>query len=269
MLVKMSYVLRQDIWKSRPKRWVYLATGAALFMGIAACGGGGGSPGSSGPGPTTNQPPLSSAPPPQTSTPTPSPPPPAGDPMVSPLMIARNWEIGPVIDRKNYSIGMPLNPTQTSDGWAFDFPLAPGSVHYVTIPFGSLAGKSHIVMRYRVEADPTVQFVPPCCSQSPSIGPTMYFQQQGDDWVTDGQRWWATFNSPSPIKPGEYEMDIPLDGPWTSVIRMTASTNPQQFEYAKLNAGRIGFTFGGGDGYGHGVYATGSARFVVTMFKVE
>jgi hypothetical protein len=36
-----------------------------------------------------------------------------------------------------------------------------------------------------------------------------------------------------------------------------------------LNADRIGFTFGGGDGYGHGTYATGSARFVVTSFAVE
>jgi hypothetical protein len=184
-------------------------------------------------------------------------------------MVASSWEIGPVISGRNYSVGMPLNPTQTSDGWAFDFPLSPNSVHYVTYPFGSLAGKTHIVMHYRVEVDPTVQLFPVCCAQLPSMGPTVYFQEKGDDWNTDGERWWATFNSPFPIQPGEYDMDIPLDGAWTSVLTMTAASNPQQFATAKLNADRVGFTFGGGDGYGHGVYANGTARFVLTSFKIE
>jgi hypothetical protein len=189
--------------------------------------------------------------------------------MVSSLMVASNWEIGPIINGKNYSIGMPLRPMQTADGWAFDFPLTPGSVHYVTSRYGSLAGKSHIVMRYRIEADANTQFAPPCCPGFLSIGPTMYFQQRGDDWNTDGKRWWATFKTTMPIKPGEYELDIPLDGPWTSVFSMSAAKNPQQFMTAKMYADRVGFTFGGGDGYGHGVYATGQARFVVTSFVIE
>jgi hypothetical protein len=189
--------------------------------------------------------------------------------MISPLMVASNWEIGPIISGTDYSVGMPLNPTQTSDGWAFNFPLAPGSVHYVTYKFGSLAGKTHIVMKYRIEADPSVQFLPTCCPALLGQGPTMYLQEKGDNWNTDGMRWWATFNSPWPIQPGDHELDIPLDGAWTSVFTMTAASDPQQFTSAKLNADRIGFTFGGGDGYGHGTYVTGSARFVVTSFAVE
>jgi hypothetical protein len=164
---------------------------------------------------------------------------------------------------------MPLNPTQTTDGWAFDFPLAPGKVGYVTYRFGSLAGKSRIVMRYRIEADPTVQIFPMCCPQLDSIGPTLYFQQRGDDWNTDGKRWWATFDTRHPIQGGEYELNIPLDGAWTSVFTMTAQSNPQQFANAKQNADRVGFTLGGGDGYGHGVYANGVARIVVTSFRIE
>jgi len=31
----------------------------------------------------------------------------------------------------------------------------------------------------------------------------------------------------------------------------------------------VGFTLGGGTGYGHGVYANGNARMIVTSFKVE
>jgi hypothetical protein len=164
---------------------------------------------------------------------------------------------------------MPVNPVQTSDGWAFDFPLYPSSVHYVTFRYGSLSGKTHIVMHYRIEGDPSVRIFPVCCAQLDSIGPTLYFQQKGDDWETDGKRWWATFNSPHPIQPGEYEMDVPLDGAWTSVTTMTASSNPSQFMNAKQNADRVGFTFGGGDGYGHGVYANGPVRFVLTSFRIE
>jgi hypothetical protein len=184
-------------------------------------------------------------------------------------MVASNWEIGPLINGQNYSGGMPLSPTQTSDGWAFDFPLSPGSVHYVTFHYGSLAGKTHIVIHYRIDADPNVQLFPVCCAQLAPIGPTLYFQQKGDDWSTDGLRWWATFNSPTPMKAGDYTMDVPLDGAWTSVETMTAANSPAQFSTAKQNADRVGFTFGGGDGYGHGVYANGTARFVLESFTIE
>lgn len=184
-------------------------------------------------------------------------------------MVASNWEIGPIVNGTNYSVGTPPHPYQTSDGWAFDIPTSPGSVHYVTYKYGSLAGKSHIVMNYRLEADPGVDIFAASVPGATSIGPTLYFQQSGDDWNTDGMRWWATFNIHDPITPGEYQLDIPLDGKWTSVFTMTAETDPVQFQTAKLNAERVGFTFGGGTGYGHGVYATGQARFVVTSFTIE
>lgn len=164
---------------------------------------------------------------------------------------------------------MPLHPTQTPDGWAFDIPMSPGSVHYLTYKYGSLAGKSHIIMSYRIEADPAVQIFAASVPGATSIGPTLYFQQVGDDWNTDGMRWWATFNIRYPITSGAYQVDIPFDANWTSVFTMTAQANLTQFQSAKLDAERIGFTFGGGTGYGHGVYADGPARFVVTSFKIE
>jgi hypothetical protein len=132
-----------------------------------------------------------------------------------------------------------------------------------------LAGKSKIVLKYRIEGDPNVSFFPACCPTFESIGPTLYFQQSGDDWNTDGKRWWATFEIRHPIQLGEFEISVPLDGRWTSVEKMTAESNPNQFATAKQQADRVGFTFGGGDGYGHGVYANGSARFVLTSFKIE
>lgn len=191
--------------------------------------------------------------------------------MVSPLMVASSWEIGPIIDGRNYSIGMPLHPTQTTDGWAFDFPLSSGKVGYVTYRFGSLSGKSHIVLKYRIETDPGVKIYPVCCAQLDSMGPTMYIQEKNDNWTTSTKRWWATFNSPYPIQAGEYELDIPLNNGagWTDVTGHDSIHYSNDFADSKADAERVGFTFGGGDGYGHGVYADGRARFVVTSFKVE
>jgi hypothetical protein len=182
---------------------------------------------------------------------------------------AGGWEIGPIIDGRNYSDGMPLRPYREGDHWYFDFPLSPGSVHYLTYRFGSLNGRSRIVMKYRIEMDDTTLLVPPCCPNFISVGPTPYIQRKSDDWNTDGYRWWASYASPMPITPGEHELTVQLDGPWTSVFTKTAATDPSSFAKAKENADRIGFTFGGGDGLGHGLFATAPARFVLESFRVE
>jgi len=241
----------------------------STLLALNACGSGGGGSGvqagASGPDAGTPTP----APGP-TSTPAPTPTP-IGT--VTPdAMLASNWEIGPIINGQNYSSGIPTTPTQNTapqQGWGFDFPLYPGSVHYVTFRYGSLAGKTHIVMHYRIDADTSIGIHPITQPDAPSMGPTIYFQEKGDDWNTDGMRWWATFATPLPIVPGEYTIDVPLDGKWTSVVSMTAATNPTDFSRAKQNADRVGFTFGGGTGYGHGVYADGNARFVLESFNVE
>jgi hypothetical protein len=59
-----------------------------------------------------------------------------------------------------------------------------------------------------------------------------------------------------------------LDGRWTAVQTSNAVNNSAAFRDAVRDAERVGFTFGGGNGYGHGVYATGPARFVLTGLQV-
>jgi hypothetical protein len=183
------------------------------------------------------------------------------------------WEIGPIIRGRNYSQGVPLRPTaRRGGGWYIDLPRAGGSVHYVTFPHGSLAGKSRIVMRYRIEAARGVQIVPATAPQLPSII-TLYFQRAADTWSGRGRfeayRWYATFASQSPITAGEHVLVAPLSGNWTAVERSTVQSDRRAFQEALLNADRVGFVLGGGDGYGHGVYATGPARLVVTEFRVD
>jgi hypothetical protein len=183
------------------------------------------------------------------------------------------WVIGPIIRGRNYSQGAPLHPSPgPRGGWHIDLPRAPGSVHYVTFGHGSLAGKRRIVMRYRIEAAPGVRIEPITAPGAPSII-TLYFQRGGDNWSAKGRfesyRWYATFASQSPITPGDHVMVAPLDGNWTAVMTSSARTNPAGYRDAIADADQIGFVLGGGDGYGHGVFATGRARLIVTEFRVE
>lgn len=183
------------------------------------------------------------------------------------------WSIGPIIKGRSYSRRMPLHPSPgPGRGWHVEFPQAPGSLHAVTFRHGSLAGKSRIVMRYRVEAAPGVRIVPRTAPHQRSII-TLYFQRRGDNWSGRGPfetyRWYATFASQSPITPGEYVLVAPLTGNWTAVQTSSARSNPRAFREALANADQVGFVVGGGDGYGHGVFATGPARLIVTDFRVE
>ena len=188
-------------------------------------------------------------------------------------MEASAWSFGPVINGRNYSVGMPSHPTSNGDGsWSFNVPERPGSVHYVTMPSGSLAGKSRIVLHYRLEAADGVTLSP---TKYPQMAPSLslYFQRAGDDWSGTGQyetyRWWATFAAVMNLTPGEGEIVAPLDGKWTAVQTSSATTNRSAFDAAKANAAVVGFTFGGGDGWGHGVSASGPAKFTVLDFRIE
>lgn len=184
-----------------------------------------------------------------------------------------DWVIGPIIRGRSYSRGVSAYPTpRRGGGWHVDIPRAGGSVNYVTFPHGSLQGKRRIVMRYRIEANPGVRIVPKTVPTQPSMI-TLYFQRGGDNWSGAGPfeayRWYATFATRSPVTPGEHVMVASLDGNWTAVQTSSARTRPAAFRDAKAEADQVGFVLGGGDGVGHGVYATGKARLIVTDFRVE
>jgi len=187
--------------------------------------------------------------------------------------IPSEWVIGPFIRGRNYSRGVPTQPTpRRGGGWYVDLPRAGGSVNYVTFRHGSLAGKRRIVMRYRIEMDPGVRIVPKTIPALPSMI-TLYFQRGGDNWTGRGPfetyRWYATFATRSPITRGDHVLIAPLNANWTAIQTSSARTRPVAFREALAGADQVGFVLGGGDGVGHGVYATGRARLVVTEFRVE
>lgn len=183
------------------------------------------------------------------------------------------WVIGPIVRGRNYSRGVPLHPApRRGGGFQIDLPQAPGSVHAVTFRHGSLAGKRRIVMRYRVEAARGASLLAASDGRSPSMI-TLYFQRSGDNWSGRGRfeayRWYATFATQTPLTPGDHVMVAPLDGAWTAVETSRAGTNPVAFRQALAAADQVGFVLGGGDGFGHGIFATGPARLIVTDFRVE
>lgn len=185
-----------------------------------------------------------------------------------------DWQIGPIIRGENRSAGMPLHPQSAATGWSFNFPTArSGHVNYLTVPTGPLVNKSRVVMRYRIVADPSVRLVP---RESPGAPATLafYFQRQGDSWTAKRQfehyRWYATHSKRVTLVPGEHVISLTLEGVnWKSLGASTGKDAPTQFRDALANAERIGFVLGGGLSAGHGVYATGPARFELLSFDVE
>ena len=184
------------------------------------------------------------------------------------------WEIGPIIDGRNRSVGLPLRADEGRDGATFVIPgptRADGHVHYVTVPVRDLAGAQRIVLRYRIDAPRGTRFLQ---QEAPDAGPatlSLYFQRRGDSWRArhPDYRWYAPNGRDVPLSPGEHEVSIGLDENWIAMMGSDARSNPRGFSEALAKAHRVGFTFGGDHGRGHGVFATRPARFTVLDFRIE
>ena len=186
---------------------------------------------------------------------------------------ASDWQIGPIIKGRNYSVGMPLRLEPGRAGPGFDFPYpdaAAGHVHYVTVPIRSLQGARSISLTYRIDAAPGVRFVPQQYPDQTAIL-SLYFQRAGDRWTarTPHHRWYSPVNRAMPLTPGTHTVTIALDEPWKAMMGGDATALPGPFARAKDDAAVAGFVFGSSGGRGHGVYATGPARFTVLDFAID
>ena len=187
---------------------------------------------------------------------------------------AEAWSIGPVIRGRNYSVGMPSTLQEGRDGPSFEFPYPSpgvGHVHAVTVPVRSLAGAKRITLTYRIDAARGVQF-----RGQENDGPawlSLFIQQRGDNWSARGRyetyRWYSPNERIETLKPGVHTVTIGLDEEWNAVTAWKRSANPAAFEAALANAASVGLVFGSSSGLGHGVYATGPARFTILDFRIE
>jgi hypothetical protein len=198
---------------------------------------------------------------------------PTSGPAVVP-MNAQAWSI-------LYSPGMPPHPkTQTAGGWYFDFPTDPNSVHYVLATV-NMAASDSIDASILVTTSGTPVFVYNLQSGNNCIYPAhvrFLLQERGDDLSgTNGKqyfRWWST-SVAYQLAPGSASLSASLTdlGQWVSVFGERANANTAAtagFKQAVANLGNVGFSFGGGCFFGHGVRVSGGdARFSVINFAVK
>ncbi len=180
-----------------------------------------------------------------------------------------------------YSPGMPPHPTpQTGGGWYFDFPTAPGSVHYVLAGV-NIAASSSVDASISVTTTATPVFVYNLQSDNTCLFPAhvrFLLQEKGDD-LTGGNgkqyfRWWST-SVAYQLAFGRADLSASLSdlSQWVSVFGEKANASAAAtagFKQAMANLCNVGFAFGGGCFYGHGVRVTdGSARFTVTNYTAR
>ena len=190
------------------------------------------------------------------------------------LLKAQAWSIP-------YSPGMPPHPTpRTGGGWYFNFPTNPNSVHYVLAAVNMVAS-SYVdasilvttagapVFVYGLQPDNT-------CNYPAHV--RFLLQESGDNLSgTNGKeyfRWWS--NSVAyKLAPGRANLRARLTdlSQWTSVLGEKANASAAAaagFRQAMANLGNVGFSFGGGCFYGHGVRVSdGDARFAVTSYSLK
>jgi hypothetical protein len=106
----------------------------------------------------------------------------------------------------------------------------------------------------------------------------LLLQQKGDDLSgTNGKqyfRWWSN-SAAYQLASGRAHLRASLTdlSQWTSVFGEKANANAAAasgFRQAMANLGNVGFSFGGGCFYGHGVRVSGgAARFAVASYAVK
>ena len=184
---------------------------------------------------------------------------------------AEAWQIGPVIRGKNYSVGMPATMQPARAGSTFSFPSrADGSVHYVSLRTGPLEGAQEITVKYRIDAAPGTRFVAQENGTQGKFG--LAFHRRGDNWSAKGRyeayRWYSS--DFVPLTPGVHTFTARFDDPrWSGVMSSTSASNPRAFAQALADTDMVSMTFGGDSGRGHGVYATGPARFTLLDFSID
>lgn len=196
-------------------------------------------------------------------------------PVTDVSMKASDWDI-------LYSYGMPDHPTDAIDGWVFSFPEGRDncvskkdaecpSVHYVTTKYTGIINKGAIMyVAGKIEADPDVvwnyHFEKANVCNSPARTHVM-LQIKNDDLTTSDGRYWS-----NPIgltlANGLFTLKIPVtEGNW---INVDGEFNKEGFDKMLKNMGNVGFTFGGGCFFGHGVSVLDSkAKFYVTNFTIK
>lgn len=179
--------------------------------------------------------------------------------------------------RIQFSEGVPSRPKPLDDGsegaWFFKFPGKKGHVNYVVVPYRQSLESKVIRMTVRIdmlEGDPRFKYLDhsSSCPAPANVRPYVRSGDMSDEFG----RWWS-----NPInielQEGFYSIEVPVrPDMWSSVYGKFGDLNQntlREWRQAMRNPRQVGFTFGGGCFFGHGVRVVkGKARFVLIDYSV-
>ena len=175
--------------------------------------------------------------------------------------------------RIDYSKGVPAKPTYIGTGWLFNFPDAPGSVGYITqdvagyVPVSTAATVSTIEAIITVDASADCIFDFHTNPDNTGNWPSSVRFYIESEWSNANYvRWWATGNNCVVLADGSFQYTVEIEpSKWSDTWGQNGASS--ELAIAGLSAAmagprRIGFTFGGGSFYGHGVnLLAGQASF--------
>ena len=180
-------------------------------------------------------------------------------------MEATHWDL-------LYGAGTPSHPTASQTGWQFDIPTAPGSVHYVEVPFTAtkgLAGKTFSVTFRMVSNKPVYN----ANVEPGESGPAtfhLFFEHLNDNFTNQYYRWWC--DSVGYTLGTQDNQTVTLSCPltYTSWLSVYGLRDEAKFADTLKHIGWVGVTFGSADMLGHGVNLLGgSAQFQVLEMQIE
>lgn len=204
----------------------------------------------------------------------------AASPAWQPSMRAADWHW-------RFSPGMH-GPVQAGKGWSFAFPFYAGPLpcatdqscagaHYLaTEALGPIAGKALVATGWiSARGNPAFEHrTEPGNTGHAAAAFRFFIQAAGDDCLCqDYGRWWSNPRSVK-LQPGAFRLAVGLaPRNWTSVFGHRGSSSPAAragFAAALAHPARMGFAFGGGNYFSHGVNLRGgSARMTVTAVHIK
>ena len=210
------------------------------------------------------------------SDPSPSPPPAPSQASLS----AQAWNI-------QYSPGMSAHPIAVAGGWYCDFP-APScgsaqvcSVHYVSTAVQmsvTMGGHVNAVFEVNTTGTPVFNYQlnrDNVCDYPAHV--RFYLQRTGDDLSGRGQyefyRWFSNEVAYELVAGSANLTAALMPDQWTSVFGKKGDYDSAAnvgFVQGLQDLVNVGFVFGGGCFYGHGVNVSGgTARFTLRQYSVE
>jgi len=186
-----------------------------------------------------------------------------------------------------YSPGMSPHPIAVAGGWYFDFP-APScgsaevcSVHYVSTPVRmpvTTSGHVNALFQITTTGSPVFNYrLNPGNTCDYPAHTRFYLQRAGDDLSGRGKyefyRWFSN-EMAYELATGSANLTAALSpDQWTSVFGKKGDHDTAAnvgFVQALQNLANVGFVFGGGCYYGHGVNVSGgTARFSLQEYSIN